>query len=83
MTDDNPTKKCILKLWTLNCGGLFCEPRKAVISWLQEVSKFCCFQSHSTKENKILEPKLKLELEIEVEIKLRLELKSTLELENR
>ena len=52
------------------------------------MSKFCCFQRHSTKEDKIiLKPKLQLELETEVELKiahglkLRLELKFKLELE--
>ena len=54
------------------------------------MSKFCCFQRHSTKEDKIiLTPKLKLELELEIEVelkiahglKLRLELKFKLELE--
>ena len=54
------------------------------------MSKFCCFQRHSTKEDKIiLTPKLKLELELEIEVelkiahglKLRLELKFKFELE--
>ena len=54
------------------------------------MSKFCCFQRHSTKEDKIiLTPKLKLELELEIEVelkiahglKLRLELMFKLKLE--
>ena len=45
------------------------------------MSKFCCFQRHNTKEDKIiLKPKLKLELEIEVELKIAHELKLRLEL---
>ena len=50
------------------------------------MSKFCCFQGHSTEGDKIiLKPKLKLEIEVELKIAhgliLRLELKFKLELE--